>query len=170
MALSRAGQRLRALMNAADDADFCRITLQTAFASRLGLRLRRGEAKGLALRTLGVDVSAWSQSDASIRVENSLDLDGRLDVLAEGLAKIAERPLTGRLVVETLGITNQERLRWTKDGRLRQSGSASIRRAHALAIQTYDPDRLAEISLEDVRAWRARDAVDRLQKVTAKNI
>lgn len=138
-------------------------------ASRLGLRLRRDEAKGLALRTLGVDGSAWSQEEVSIRIEDSPDLDDRLDALAEGLAKIAERPLTGRLVVETLGITNQERWRWTKDGRLRQSGSASIRRAHALAIPTYAPDRLAEISQEDVRAWRARDTADQDQKAMAKN-
>lgn len=138
-------------------------------ATRLGLRLRPDEVRGLALRTLGVDGSAWSQAHGSIRVEDGSDLDDRLDALAEGLAKIADRPLTGRLVVETFGISNQERLRWTKNGRLRQSGSASIRRAHALAIQTYDPDRLAEISAEDVRAWRARDDADRQRKVMAKN-
>ena len=169
MPISRAAQHLRALITTVDDAGLCRVALETAFASRLGLRLREGEARGFALRTLGVDSSAWSQSNASVHVESGPDLDDRLDLLAEGLAKIAERPLTGRLMVETLGISNQERLRWTKDGRLRQSGSATIRRAHALAIQTYDPDRLAEISSEDVRRWRESDDAGRRQKAKSIN-
>lgn len=36
-----------------------------------------------------------------------------------------------------LGITSQERLRWTKDGRLKQGGSVTIKRGQLISVPTY---------------------------------
>lgn len=146
------------------------LDLEATLSSRLGLRLRRDETRSFILRTLELEPSTWPKSGREVLLQDRSDLDDRLDLLAEGLARIAERPVTGRLVVETLGITNQERLRWTKAGRLRQAGSASIRRAHTLYIQTYDPDRLGEITPDQIAAWRAEDRTTRPAKREAENI
>src|SRR5580700_6776554 len=70
--------------------------------------------------------------------EVSTDLiEGKLDDLAEALARIAWRPLTPRLVAAALGISGQERARWTKDGRLPQSGQVLVRRGPLLSVPTY---------------------------------
>ena len=112
MIQSKPAQALHALIVVERDASGGeRVTLDDAIRSRLGLRLRIDEARAFALKILGVDGDAWSKADRAIRIEAVADIEDRLDALAEGLHRIAERPLTGRLVVETLGITNQERLR-----------------------------------------------------------
>tara|TARA_B100001057_G_scaffold93036_1_gene89386 strand:- start:1397 stop:1606 length:210 start_codon:yes stop_codon:yes gene_type:complete len=48
---------------------------------------------------------------------------GRLEESAEILDAIATRALTPKEICKALEISNQERLRWTKDGRLKTSGT-----------------------------------------------
>ena len=54
----------------------------------------------------------------------------RLDV-------IASRPPSPKELCGVLGISKQERLRWTKDGRLKQSGTLIFKAAQPVTAPTY---------------------------------
>lgn len=167
MALGRAGQAIRACLSPTMDEHGWRLDLAALLDSRLGLALRADEVRATTLRCIGSEMATWMQEARAVRIADLAGLSRQLDGLAAGLAIIAERPLTGRLVVQALGITNQERLRWTKDGRLRQCGSASIKRGQELRIQTYHPDQVSGITHEIVQAWRSEDAAARALKASA---
>jgi hypothetical protein len=44
------------------------------------------------------------------------------------------------MVMEGLGISKGERVRWARDGRLKHSGSVHFGRAHSVQISTYAPE------------------------------
>jgi len=92
--------------------------------------------------------------------EASDQIEGKLSEVAEALARVAWRPLTPRLVAEALGISGQERARWTKDGRLRHSGQAAVRRGNSPSTPTYSVGVIQNLVVypEIVTAWREQDA------------
>jgi len=85
---------------------------------------------------------------------------GKLGDLADALAEIAWRPLTPRLVGAVLGISCQERARWTKDGRLPHSGHVVDRRGNPVSIPTYSVEVIEKLAghPEIVTAWGEQDA------------
>jgi hypothetical protein len=58
-------------------------------------------------------------------------------VIEDAVEDIAFRPLSPKDVERSLHITAQERIRWTKDGRLKTSGSGSFRKGQAITFKTY---------------------------------
>jgi hypothetical protein len=76
------------------------------------------------------------------------------------LARIAWRPLTPRLVAEVLKISGQERVRWTKDGRLPTSGRELVQQRQLIAVPIYAVELIASLAAqpETLTAWRLRDA------------
>ena len=75
------------------------------------------------------------------------------------LEDIAQRPYTAGEVRERLGITNQERLRWTKEGRLRRGGNEIIDRGQKIAVTTYEVASIDALALapETIELWRLDD-------------
>lgn len=86
-----------------------------------------------------------------------------LQRLAHELAVIALRPLTPKQLLALAPISNRERLRWTKDGRLPPSGSILIRRGHLVAVPTYGISTVERILNEPsiIEQWRADDEAAR---------
>nr|WP_247897184.1 hypothetical protein [Azospirillum argentinense] len=84
-------------------------------------------------------------------------LDGAIE-------RIAKRPFSPRQIEEALGITARERLRWTKDGRLPQSGSATIMRGQRITLSTYAVDTVAKLAGDAsiIDDWRRTDRVGNL--------
>lgn len=81
------------------------------------------------------------------------DLECRLDA-------IAKRPLSPNLVEALLGISSQERLRWTKDGRLPTSGRATLRKGAVISIATHPADKILALAADPsiIAGWRNADA------------
>jgi hypothetical protein len=90
-------------------------------------------------------------------------IERKLGALADALARIAWRPLTPRLVGAALGISGQERLRWTKDGRLPRSGQVAARRGNPLSVPTYSVEAIEKLARHPgiVTAWREQDTAAR---------
>lgn len=80
------------------------------------------------------------------------DLDGAIE-------RIATRPFSTRQIEAALGITARERLRWTKDGRLPRSGSATIMKGQLITLSTYAVDTVARLAGDAsiIDDWRRTD-------------
>jgi hypothetical protein len=61
-------------------------------------------------------------------------------IIGRRLDNIAKRPMTSHEVQEVLGISARERIRWTKDNRLRTSGTFTARRQQIVTLNTYAAD------------------------------
>jgi hypothetical protein len=140
------------------------ITFDRCFSTYLGLRIRREEARRCLNRAFADCSQDWDEASWMLTISTSQEAPARLVILrvAEVLAEIASRPLTPRLLVAALNITTKERLRWTKDGRLRRSGAALVKRAHVVAVPTYAVSLVEElIARPDIlAAWRDQDALE----------
>ena len=158
--LSRGAKELRASFLLRDG----RISLASCFDTHLGLRLRAEEAHRCVRRVFAGSFFGWSPETMELRCapETSVDLiNGKLSDLAVALARIAWRPLTPQLVAAALGISGQERARWTKDGRLPHSDQVHDRRGGGrLPIPTYTVALIEDLAVhpETLAAWRAQDA------------
>jgi hypothetical protein len=159
-----------AFLEVSGDKRTLRLSLKRAFAEHLGLRLRATEAlRHLlhALTRMGIEHSVDVSGDLV-----TIDTDARSSVsclLPEidlALKRTAERPLTPRLVQAALGITSQERLRWTKDGRLRRYGSQSFRKGQRITLSTYAVEEVARLVAEPavIAGWRVEDVLDTQKK------
>lgn len=86
-------------------------------------------------------------------------LERLVETLAELLANVAYRPLTPRELLQLLPISKAERVRWTKDGRLPQSGSVWMRKADLIAVPTYSSELVERLRqrLDLIEAWRLQD-------------
>lgn len=87
-----------------------------------------------------------------------------LDDLDGAIERIATRPFSCRQIEEMLGITARERLRWTKDGRLPRSGSATITRGQSITLSTYAVDTVARLAGDAsiIDDWRRTDGAGRI--------
>jgi hypothetical protein len=131
----------------------------------LGLRLREKEVRLMIkskLKRLGpVLMGTDPRSLAMTPLEGSED--GIKDVLSkidQNLEAMANRPLTHRLVEQVLDITEHERRRWTKDGRLPQSGYATFRKGREIFIALYSVKKISQLlaTPEVIAAWREADS------------
>ena len=138
------------------------ISFERCIESNLGLNVRRRQARRCISSTLRPYAKMqWeTESDAVIALTFA---DPRiwtlLDNLTERLAALADRPLTPRELLIALPITNKERLRWTKDGRLARSGAVTIKRGHLISVPTYSVAVVERIraDLAVIEAWREID-------------
>jgi hypothetical protein len=75
------------------------------------------------------------------------------------IEEIASRPFTPRMVVEILGITSRERIRWTKNGRLQRSGSATFKGGRTVTFCTYAAGEIARLAANPtiIEGWRRAD-------------
>lgn len=134
-----------------------------AFDRHLGLSLRRPEARRRIYACLrGLVRRRWIEDGARLEVEaidGPFQLGAIIEHCALALVLPASRPLTPRLVIAALSITPQERLRWTKDGRLPQFGSVMMRRAHPISVATYAVETIAALAGQPamLASWRAAD-------------
>lgn len=77
------------------------------------------------------------------------------------LDKLKTERLHPALVEELLRITARERIRWTKDGRLRSSGHGSFKRGRqTISFPLYPPSEIAHLAdePETILRWRNEDA------------
>lgn len=99
---------------------------------------------------------------AVLRLSGEKDrLSGLSAAVDRALAAFQRERLHPRVVEEILHITAQERLRWTKRGRLRQSGSGYFRNGRKLVhFALYGVEQIEKLSKspETITAWRAEDA------------
>lgn len=132
------------------------------FNKMLGLSLRKTEARRTVLAISNRSGrSNWIEGTDRLRFRevDAMRLDYDWNRIVLELTAIARRPLTPRLLMDVLPISSSERLRWTKDGRLSQSGNVLIKRGQLVSVPTYDvafveallaaPDRIS--------AWRNFD-------------
>ncbi|WP_137864252.1 MULTISPECIES: hypothetical protein [unclassified Sphingomonas] len=132
----------------------------------LGLSLRREEARKRVFTALwGLFRREWAKAGDVLEIDTGgRFVEDLVDRCAFALLEPATRPLTPRLVLAALPITKQERVRWTKDGRLAQSGAVTMKRAQLISVPTYAIDTIAALvaSPEILSRWRAEDAAKRL--------
>lgn len=129
----------------------------------LGLRLRSAETRRkIAACSRSFGRWRWAGHDqwtGSGEWSDSYRLQDYRTCLATELATVAIRPLTPRLLLEVLPITNKERLRWTKDNRLPRSGAVMIRRGQLISVPTYSVAAIEKIIATPglIENWRATD-------------
>jgi hypothetical protein len=140
------------------------------FGHFLGLSLRREEARKRVFTALwGLVRREWAKAGDVLEIDaDARFVEDLVDRCAFALLEPATRPLTPRLVLAALPITKQERVRWTKDGRLAQSGAVTMKRAQLISVPTYAVDTIAALvaSPEILSRWRAEDTADRLRAAT----
>lgn len=139
-------------------------SFERGFEKSFGLSLRRQEAYRATksiLKSVG-SVTRLSADLVLVPDDRALIMDDLASTLNEidwRLERIAERPLSAHLVERVLGITAQERSRWTKNGWLERAGISLIRRGQLIALSTYAVDEIARLTNEPetIRAWRKAD-------------
>jgi len=68
------------------------------------------------------------------------------------------RPFTPATVQDALGISSRERIRWTRDGKLRPIGTKMIKDRGRFSLTLYSAEDVARLlmSPEILASWRAR--------------
>ncbi len=84
----------------------------------------------------------------------------KLSDIDRRIAAIVEAPLSGQLVERALGITGEERRRWTRDGRLPTCPkSVGGRSGHLFSLPLYSPATVERLILNtSIAQWREQDA------------
>lgn len=159
--MAATGTRIAGLIQQRRCGALIQLSFSVCFEELLGLKLRQAEAGKAVRRALAGLNSEWVDDPPAVhfKVLPEVEVSDRHRVIVIALANIACRPFTPRLVRQALNISNVERIRWTKDGRLSQSGATYIRRGQIVAVRTYrveDIEPLAERP-ERIEAWRSRD-------------
>lgn len=72
--------------------------------------------------------------------------------------EIRTRPFTPATVQDALGISSRERIRWTRDGKLRSVGTKMIKDRGRFSLTLYSVEDVARLlmSPEILASWRAR--------------
>jgi hypothetical protein len=144
------------------------LTFEPGFPVTLGLAVRAREARRrfkACLRALGISVRANGTGGITACVSGADLADTRkvIEELDAVLDAFARGGLTPRMVEHVLGISSRERIRWTKDGRLPKSGSASFRRGpNVIHFPLHPAHKIARLATDPsiVAAWRDADRED----------
>lgn len=112
---------------------------------------------GVVERTINHSMRVAVSQEASATKVNET-----LTIMLRKIASIVHRPCTPRMVVKLLGIQSRERIRWTKDGRLKTVGKIGARHGNGFACPTYAADDIANLAAhpEIIAQWRHTDAND----------
>jgi hypothetical protein len=85
-------------------------------------------------------------------------------IVDEVLAGAADLPVMPTEAEEILTISARERLKWTKDGRLRSAGTRTVKlrgRAKAVTFHIHDPRHVEDVLDRDLPSiWREEDAAE----------
>jgi hypothetical protein len=141
------------------------ISFAGTFEAHFGLRLRVLESHRCIQQAFASCTCNWCSELAELKCPPSASgdaIESILQQVVDALVDIAWRPLTPRLVAAALRISGQERVRWTKDGRLPKSGQLLTRRHNGavLAVPTYAVDMIEHLATYPaiLEAWRRQDA------------
>lgn len=144
-----------------------KLDLGDLFGAIPSLRCRKNEARNKIVRVWsGFSHATW-QGDTLAMPPNAHGLDEKTDLpISESatlLDAIASRPLSPKELCGVLRISKQERLRWTKDGRLKPSGTLTFKAAQPVTVPTYSAHLVTELSkdLRKIALWRKMDAVEK---------
>ncbi len=139
------------------------LDLEALLARIPSLRLRRKQAR-LALRKhlSGQERVRWIKNAIVISFDNAEGKQGiarRLEESADILDAIATRALTPKEICKALENSNQERLRWTKDGRLKTSGTLTFAAGRRVTVPTYSARWVADLLKNNrmIDGWRKQD-------------
>jgi len=154
---------IRAAVELHERDPILRLSLERCFEGCIGLKVRPTQARRhlkSALRDRCV--LRWQSETVAIvqMIEPGTGLDLLKELAAAYLAEVTGEPVTPRLLVAALGITSRERLRWTKDGRLKPDGSVTIKRGQLISAPVYsmsDVEFLAD-NPAIIARWRMDDA------------
>jgi hypothetical protein len=149
------------LQDGMDEASLV-LSLTECLTVPLGLALRQREARRCLRSTVkrSARIQWLDENEAQfVPKVDGFHLHPLLEVMSHKLFRIARRPLSAKELLVVLPITNKERLRWTKDGRLMQQGTASMKRGQAISVTTYaiGPVEALLADPQEVERWRARD-------------
>jgi hypothetical protein len=141
------------------------VRLSVAIDAHVGLRCRKAVFYQRMRTEFGRHgISINSDSDGEMLVAAPAGIEGGLDDalvrIDKAIGQFRNQPMTPRMVEEVLSITKQERSRWSKDGRLRRSGTASFKRGQAIQIYTHSPEVVAALADDPtiIASWRAEYA------------
>ena len=127
------------------------------------LKLRRKEARASLRRYLtGLHGAKWEIDAVHFLIRSQIDEQALKSItadIADTLEAIAARAMTPKEVCKALNITNQERLRWTKNGCLKTSGIVSFKKANTVSISTYSAHVINELTKDHglIEGWRRKD-------------
>ena len=142
------------------------VTLGPAVDANVGLRCRKQifeKRVVLEMRRSGVQSSNDSTGNLKKVDHSGMDNDkviSAIERIDRFIDRFSNQPLTPRMVEEVLGISSKECRRWSKDGRLRRSGTASFKRGQAIQIYTHSVETVAALANDPsiIASWRAHDA------------
>lgn len=145
------------------DDKSCTVSINLGTSIPLGLRVHRGERDAAIRMLMARSTGTVIKSNQSCVFHgNARQAAGHLVAgIQERLFQIARKPVSQRQVEDILGITSRERIRWSKDGRLPQSGSARIRKGVTqISLWTYPCDAIEHLAANpsEIRRWRDEDA------------
>tara|TARA_B110001454_G_scaffold194361_1_gene195882 strand:+ start:309 stop:842 length:534 start_codon:yes stop_codon:yes gene_type:complete len=158
----RIGQQLHLLDEQGDVA----ISFVECIQHNLGLDLRKNQVRRDVVGIVRKFADFHWKTDTLVCVALTIRhpaMMSLLDLLVEHLATMADRPLTPKELLAALPITNRERLRWTKDKRLKRSGDVKIKPGQIVTIATYSVSATESILADRAILDRWREA-DRLAK------
>jgi hypothetical protein len=127
----------------------------------LEMRARLPSATKRSLDVMGVVLT--------LRMPEGFDDEFRaaLAIVSKGLEGIESLPVIPREIQDILSISNTERYRWLKDGRLKSAGTRTVKlrgRAKKITFHVFDPRLVEEVLNEDlVSAWREDDAITKAE-------
>lgn len=141
------------------------LSIERCMVSNAVLRSRSDEIRELLRRVLSrlgsVTISVTDVRVVALPGSAARQIDAARVIrdLIHHAEAIAARPVTPRVVMELLGISSAERLRWTKDGRLKKSGSHRSRHAQGARFPTYAAAQIAHLAQrpEIIAEWRRSD-------------
>ncbi|ASP31319.1 hypothetical protein CHH26_14570 [Qipengyuania flava] len=125
--------------------------------------MRWKEARSALRKHLsGQERVRWIKNAIVISFDDAEEKRGiarRLEESAEILDAIATRALTPKEICMALEISNQERLRWTKDGRLKTSGTLTFKTGRRVTVSTYSAHWVADLLKNNrlIDGWRKQD-------------
>lgn len=149
-------------------------------AAALGSRVRaEGIEREIRGRLSFPDRKHLAVEDGYVRLRFEAGQEARLAVavaVVEGvLGGIDALPVLPREVDDILTIQPRERLRWTRDGRLRSVGTRTVKlrgRAKAVTFHVFDPRHVEDVLDRDLASlWRQEDAeaaVENRRRAAAK--
>ena len=137
------------------------LIVNVANALPLGLKVHAGERDATLKRLMKQSgaVIVRTARQCSFPPAMASHAETLRNVMLQKLGAIAQKPLSPRQVGRLLSISPAERLRWSKDGRLRQSGAAQILRGAKIRLCTYPPQEIERLlaNPEIIAAWRQGD-------------
>jgi len=155
-------RRTRTLVRLRQEEDHLTVEVDFEHPLPIGLLVHKG-ARDAVVRSLigksGGRVTSPGRA-CSFPLGQRRTAEALAERLRASLHQVASKPLSPKQVERLLSLTGAERSRWSKDGRLQRSGTATIRRgSSAISLSTYNVDAVERLleAPEIVEGWRRSD-------------